>query len=208
MKLVKYEAARHALAAAHRVDEAKAIRDKSIALAAYARQAQDRDMIAWATEIKLRAERRGGELLLETANRKERQTVPERGSGPANTTPLPTLKTLGITRHQSSDWQKLAAIPEKEFEHRIIQAKGEPANLTTERILRPTPRKIEDPFEEERHVWAAVKEWLRDAAGLPELDELKGVRPTGGSAEALRKHFINAERYMKGLRRLADEGHI
>src|ERR1019366_10715632 len=40
----------------------KHLADKALALAAYARQAQDTDMIRWATEIQRRAERKAGEL--------------------------------------------------------------------------------------------------------------------------------------------------
>ena len=57
-KLVRYDKAPTVLSAAHRVDEVKAIRDKAQALTAYAKQAKDTEMIGWATEIKVHAERR------------------------------------------------------------------------------------------------------------------------------------------------------
>jgi hypothetical protein len=190
-KLVKYEAARVALAEARRVDEAKDIRDKSIALAAYARQAQDRDMIVWATEIKVRAERRTGELLRETAKQ-----AGARGTGSNqhrkveslrdDSTKPPSLESLGVTKQQSSDWQKLAAIPEREFERRIAEAKKDPATMTTERILRGAPPKMADPFDDERRVWAPeikVRAERRTGELLRETARA-GQRNTGGKPGA------------------------
>jgi hypothetical protein len=121
-----------------RGDEAKDIRDKAVALQAYARQAQDRDMIGWATEIKVRAERRTGELLRETA---KHPGFP--GPGRGKKTPSscgegvlpPKLKELGISHDQSSDWQQLAEIPAPEFERRIAEAKHDPASMTSTRSL-------------------------------------------------------------------------
>lgn len=60
--LVRYEQARTALAECARIDEASEIRDKAAALAAYARQRDDRDLEVWVREIHLRACVRIGEL--------------------------------------------------------------------------------------------------------------------------------------------------
>jgi hypothetical protein len=123
--LVLYERARNALAEAHRVDEVKDIRDKAAAMQAYAKQAKDRDLIEHATEIRLRAERKAGELLKETEKAKG-----ARGTGsnqhrqvPSDDARAPTLADLGISYDQSSRWQKLAGLDDGAFEQRVSAAK-------------------------------------------------------------------------------------
>jgi hypothetical protein len=71
--LVRYDAARKAIAAAHRVDEVKAIRDKAEAVRVYAKQAGDYELQNKAAEIRLFAERRAGELLADMASTPEHE---------------------------------------------------------------------------------------------------------------------------------------
>ncbi len=60
-------------------------------------------------EIRLRAERKAGQLLTEQKERGERRT-PSRSVS----TSLPTLKDLGISKDQSADWQRLGEGEEPE----------------------------------------------------------------------------------------------
>lgn len=122
--LVRYEQARTALAAAHRIDEVKDIRDKAEALRAYARQAGDIEMFNWAAEIKLRAERRAGEMLSDMAERGERALSGKESH-------RETLKTLGLAKNESHRWQRAAAVPEPEFEAYIEAAKQDGRELTS-----------------------------------------------------------------------------
>ncbi len=132
MQLVKYEQARYALAECHRVDEVKDIRDKAEAMAAYARQAKDQELILWATEIKVRAERKAGEMLRESAERGERH---QQGRVVSDEKPT-TLGDLGITANQSSRWQQLASMSEEHFEAAVATAKDTAGQVTTAFMLR------------------------------------------------------------------------
>lgn len=139
-QLTKYEAARSALAEAKAVDEVKDLRDKSAAMAMYARQAKDTELIAWATEIKVRAERRMGEMLIEAGKTGHRATKGK----PVEMSQAATLSELGVTRSDSSRWQKLAEIPKEHFETAVAAAKDTAGEVTTAHMLREA-KKLAEP---------------------------------------------------------------
>ena len=136
-ELVKYEQARLALAQATSVDEVKNIRDQAQALFAYARQAKDTTLVGYVTEIKVRAERRCGEMLRDSAATGQRATKERHGQNAAShRATLTTLRDLNITRDESSRWQKLASIPAKDFEETVAVEKAKGAGVTTAALLR------------------------------------------------------------------------
>jgi hypothetical protein len=130
--VTKYDAARAALEKAHTVDEVKDIRDTAEALRVYAKQAADVDMQNWAAEIRLRAERRAGELLKEMPKQHG-----ARGTGKKVESPSATpLSELGITKTQSSKWQRLADVPIPEFESKLRGIMGTGRELTTTAMMK------------------------------------------------------------------------
>jgi hypothetical protein len=119
--LVKYDAMILAIEACHSVDEVKEIRDKARAIEVYAAQALNRDAERQAAEIRIRAERKTGELLKQTKQNGERQdrSQPKKLNVASSDIKPQTLVDLGISRDQSSDWQKLAEIPKEKFEEAL-----------------------------------------------------------------------------------------
>lgn len=149
-----------------RVDEAKDIRDKALALEAYYRQARNLDAEREAANVRLRAERRVGELLREL----ERASVPNPAglggrSGKVVTSDQTTqqspyaaaLEAQGMSRQAAGRFQALADIPEEEFE-RVLSA---PERLSTSALLK---RRVPAPLDELPVSDAALMIWglLRD----------------------------------------------
>jgi len=133
--LTRYDAMRTALVESHRIDDVKDIRDKAEALRLYAKQAgeglENQNMMA---EIKLRAERRCGELLGDM----DRAEVgrPEKTYHDDTIVSPPTLSDMGITRVQSSRWQAIASVPEPVFEQHLATVKAAAQELTSAGVFR------------------------------------------------------------------------
>ena len=154
--LARYDAMCSAIAACYSVDEVKELRDRAKAFEVYAKQAQNTEAERKAAEIRIRAERRAGQLLKEMKEngqraaqkdgpscRVARQDKPAApvvtakatasSAAPSKPSPPPAkLSDLGITRDQSSKWQQLAAVPEHEFEEAIS---GDGPKPSTEGII-------------------------------------------------------------------------
>jgi site-specific DNA-methyltransferase (adenine-specific) len=140
--LTLFNKARQSLVEARSIDEVKAVRDKAEALRLYMKQAgESLQMQNDIAEIKLRAERRAGELLQDMEKNVGAQgRIQEHLSGGNTVLPpeddLPTLADLGLSKMQSSRWQTIAAMPEDAFEEHIAKTKARNEELTTASVLR------------------------------------------------------------------------
>jgi len=156
-----------AIAEAHAVDEVKDIRDKARAIEMYARQAQNLEAEKRACEIRLRAERKCGQML---ADMKAAGQMAKGGSPYHKPTgyvvePVETDEVLAdwkITKRQSHDWQKLAAVPEELFE----QALAEPNASTTGIIMRHEVAERPPGLVMDNHaalwLWGCLQDFERD----------------------------------------------
>ena len=83
-----------------RLVQVKDIRDKALAMELYLRQAKDPEPERRACEIRLRAERKAGQLLAETEMDRGGGDHRSRQSTGGN------LSDLGISKYQTSRWQQ------------------------------------------------------------------------------------------------------
>jgi hypothetical protein len=169
--LVNLADARRAIAEAKRVEDVKEIRDAAKAVEQYARERNlSRDTVCDAAEIKVRAERRMGEML---------GGMPGFGrrGGDRRSNPSMGLEDLDITRMDSHRWQRIATIDAGDFDAHVAGAREkylEPgsnsAGITTAGLLR-----LADPPEKKRKKFnllaesKVIRKWLqRRALAWPE----------------------------------------
>jgi hypothetical protein len=125
-ELAKFEAAKHALAEAKNVDEVKAVRNKAMAVKLYAKQANDRTLEADALEIRMRAERRLGEMQKAQPKAKggAEKGVGRRGNAGSEKTHI-TLAEAGIDKNLAHRARQAAAMPEADFEKGVQKKRAQ-----------------------------------------------------------------------------------
>lgn len=160
--LIKYDAACRAVSAAKTVDEAKDIRDKAVAMAAYARQAKNRDLEADAIEIRLRATRR-----LDQLRQAQKETIGlAKGGGDHRVKEKPgavaTLSSQGIDKNLAHQARTLGALSEDKFEQVVIDAR-DAVTRAVKTVMRASD------IEQARENYDARKEQGGDVSDLSQL---------------------------------------
>jgi phage N-6-adenine-methyltransferase len=202
-RLMRYDAARRALAEAHRIDEVKAIRDKAVAMQAYAKQAKDAELSRHATEIRLRAERRLGELIAEQPKAKGTRgqlAGKKAGSGTGrgkakavsgtvkNTGPeksVPTLRERGIDENLARRARKAATMPEEKYEAKIKRQTelAEKAASATGKAAYP------------RAEFTGKSEWYTPAEYIEPAREVLGAIDLDPASSDKAQETVKARRY-------------
>jgi DNA modification methylase len=164
--------ARQMLAEAKTLDDVLMIRDKAEAVRVYAAAAKlGLESQNEAAEIKIRAERKAGELLREMPKAKGGEYYHEEPTGntmlPVAPPPTlaelgiekmqshlaggcemqppvelpPTLAELGVEKTQSHRWQTMAELPEEEFEEFVAETKENKNELTSTSVYKEAKKK-------------------------------------------------------------------
>lgn len=162
-QMVRYDAMVHAIAECHRVDEVKDIRDKAMALEAYARQAKNTEAERKAADVRLRAERRTGELLKDLARgeagRPPKKNTPNDADNFSQSEYSKALDSAGLSTQSASRYQQLANVPEEQFERHLADPVRKP---TTNGILRESRHEQQKPIDPQAlRIWGICRDMER-----------------------------------------------
>jgi hypothetical protein len=150
--LARLEQAARMLAEVRTAGEAVELRQQARAVEVYLRQQEyAKEAALDAAEIRLRAERRAGEILAATVN--------HGGSRGVGSRVEPTLPE-GIGKKQSHLWQRGASLPEADFE-RVLAEGRKAGELTTSAVVQAARRRADEAEARGRAARAAAA-----AAGL------------------------------------------
>ncbi len=132
--LARISEAMTALAAAKTLDDVLQIRDQAEALRVYIKAASDSlEAANAAAEIKLRAERKAGEMLAAREDARGRNQHEKEGGF---TMKPPSLDELGINKLQSFRWQKAFGVSDEDFEAYLLDCQKHAREVTQAGLLK------------------------------------------------------------------------
>ena len=114
-----YEAAKTAIAKCAKIDECKDWADKAAALASYAKQAEDDELLKQCTRIKARAMQRCGELLKEIGPKKGGRPKTGADTDTHSSVRKKAADAAGLSPRQAVTAVRVANVPAQEFERQV-----------------------------------------------------------------------------------------
>lgn len=141
-----YESAKLALAECWRIDECADWANKAEALASYARQADDDELLKTATRVKARAIRRCGELLkaIEASKGGRPPQVETRADALPSLSRKLAAQEAGLSTHQQKTALRVANVPKPQFES-VVESDAPPTITRLAAIgTKPAPKPLID----------------------------------------------------------------
>lgn len=114
-----YEAAKRAVTQCAQLDECKMWANKAEALASYARQANDKELLHLCMRIQARAIDRCGEMLHEIEPSKGGRPSETSGDTPTSLGRFATAKEAGLSRDQTVTALRVNSVPRDQFEQMV-----------------------------------------------------------------------------------------
>jgi hypothetical protein len=183
-----YVDARKALAKCERVDECKSWADKAAALASYAKQADDKQMLALARRIQGRAIERGGELLMAV---KAARGGDRGNAATGGRSPIASRKALANGAGLSADQAKTML--------RVVNVPPAIRNAMIESTSPPTVKALADLGKKKRTVVKPApyrEEWADWVFGVRRLVKIPdcGLRVLAERDPGGRENFLEEAR--------------
>lgn len=140
-----YEVAKAALAHCVHIDECRDWADKAAALASYAKQANDDELMKMATRIRDRAIRRAGELLKQIEPQQGTRTdLQPTGGTDSKLTRTEMARRAGMSDRQQVTAIRVANVPEDEFEAQVESDNPPTVTALAEQGKKSAPQPVLD----------------------------------------------------------------
>lgn len=156
--LTHFDRAKQEVREAATIAAVKVFVNKAAAVRAYAKLAKDRQLLDRATELRLHAERRMGQLLEEMEQLGEKA---KKGGDPkSRPSTLATLKSLGISKDEAARAKRLAEPATRDFDHAVAEAKK--AGELSDKIVVKRATKLAAKRKREVGAWPFRGTWTAE----------------------------------------------